>query len=428
MTGGSSLQCLTSADTATRVLQGAGHAITAAVPAYIRHKPGETTIIAYRLLLPGGGQSWAYATWCHHRVRAEAIHNKALSLRPRPSVSGPGLCRLDSHTVLHALPNDARLRRLRWYTTPRKLKRSLESLGRPDDRVSGSASSVEILRYKPERRVVARVDLTTTSRTRRLLVRYTTGSGANHLADVANHLINHGIDTPKPIAQLEEGRVSIDDFVDGRQLRDVSALGLVDASALTELAASVHRLHRTPPLAETPRRSATDELRRCRHGLALLGSWYPAVAHTARATIAELERRLPPATDPSVTLHGDLHTKNILVDHGRVILVDLERVATGPAAIDLGFLAAHASALKLRQPNRAAPVVDQIASVIDAYQTRAGPLPPGSLAWHTAVGLVEQALLVVRHLEPGWPETSLALLAAATDGLRSRAQMSDSAP
>lgn len=401
---------LTDASVATAQLRAAGYDIAVAEPGYVRHKPGETTIVAYRLTRAGDEPTWAYAHICQDERRAAQIYQKAASLRPRPSRLGPGLTRLDAHTVFYAFPNDARLRRLRWYTDPRKIKRSLEKLAGPNGRISGSRTVVDVLRYKPERRVVARVDLATTERNRPLLVRYSTRRQAHHLARVAAHLRSHGINTPAPILQLDGSRVTVDEYIGGSQLRDAIR---DDAVAPADLAGAIGRFHATDPPARVEHRTAAGDLARLIEGLAGLGTWHPELTETARRTVDALQRLLPSPSTRIVTLHGDLHAKNVLVDSARLAFIDLERVAVGPPAIDLGFLRAHTIALGVRQPGWSPRATAHIEAVTECYRWDGGVLSDDDLAWHTAIGLAEQALLVARHLEGRWQTTSAELLELA---------------
>ncbi len=406
---------LTDPTAVTSQLQATDYRIDRAEPTYIRHKPGETTIVAYRLALPDRTDTWSYAHWCEDPARADEIHSKAATLRPRLSPAGPGLSRLGNRTVFYAFPNDARLRRLRWYTDPRKIKRSFESLSGPTDPISGSRTAVEVLRYKPERRVVARVDLATTNRIQRLLVRYTTRRQASHLSCVATHLRAHGIDTPAPVGQLDDDHVTVDEYIDGSQVRDAIRADTIDPAALTAAIAHFH-MASAPPA--TPRRSAAGDLARALEGLTGLSTWYSSLAQPARATANLLRDHLPEPSNDVVLLHGDLHTKNILVSSDQISFIDLERVAIGPAAIDLGLLNAHAIALGIRRPGWSPDAADHARSVADHYQSSVGDLPETELAWHTALGLVEQALLVIRQLETGWRHTSTQLLESAQHQLQ----------
>ncbi len=413
-------------DETTARFRDAGMAVAECEPSYVRHKPGETTIVAFRLTASaedsttnrGENHTWGYAHWSADARRAATIYNKAMSFRPRPSLVGPGLVRLDAHTVVYVFPNDARLRKLRWYSEPRKLKRSLAELTSPGERISARKTSVEVLRYKPERRVVAKVTMATKRRTSKLLLRYSTQTRAKELGAVANHLRSYGVDTPQPIAQLANGHVSIDEFVSGTQLRDiVSRDQLVDGSALAD---ALGRFHSVPPTSTIGKRSAESELARSNGGLCGLRQWEPALASRARNTAAALRRTAPQSRSSDVLLHGDLHAKNILIDGEQMVFVDLERVAMGPVAIDLGYFHAHAIAHAIRTPGESPTAETYAVSTIDSYRTRFAPIADDELGWHTAIGLVDQALLVARHLEPGWRATSAALLDAAVAHLRPR--------
>lgn len=394
----------------TARLRSAGYRVSHAQPAYIRHKLGQTTIIAYRLELCDGTNTWSYAHWCQDPGRADEIHHKALTLRPHPSRAGPGLSRIDNHTIFYAFPNDAQLRRLRWYTEPRKLKRSLEALTGTGGRISGSHTTVDVLRYKPERRAVARVDLATTTGRQPLLVRYSSQRQALRLSHVATHLRAHGIDTPAPLAQLDDDRVNVDEYIEGVQLCDAVRTKTIEPAVI---ASAIARFHATSAPAATPRRTAAGDLSRALHGLAGLSAWDRSLAHPARTTATALRAHLPQTSSNLALLHGDLHSQNVLASDQRISFVDLERVAIGPAAIDLGFLKANAIALGVSQPDWSPHAADHARSVTDLYQSDVAELHSGELAWHTALGLVEHALLVARRLETNWQHASRQLLEAA---------------
>ena len=273
---------------------------------------------------------------------------------------------LDPHTVLYGFPNDARLRRLRWYIDPLKLKRSLADLTEPAERISGRRTSVEVLRYKPERRVVTRVDLATTDGlSRSLLVRYGTRREAARVAAIAAHLRRNEVATPAPIAQLEDNRVAVDQFIEGDQLRDVVRNVGADS---TEFATALVRFHTTPAPGLTEHRSPDTDLEKAIRGLAGLTAWAPSLGGEAAALAECLTAKLPADNGPGMLLHGDLHAKNILVHRGVTSFVDLERVAVGPAAIDLGCFRAHAIALSIRQPGWSPTALAHADAVIDHYQ------------------------------------------------------------
>jgi len=413
---------LLDAEAATITFTDLGLPITIATPNYVRHKQGESTIIAYRFDVSGGGITHGYAHWCARPERADDVFAKAISLRPRDTVLGSGVLRVDKHTVLYALPNDARLRQLRWFTDPRKLKRSMATLAAPGERISARASESEILRYKPERRVVCRVSIgNAQGDTQDVLVRYTTKPHASKLHRVVDLLRERGVAAPAPRAMLEDGRVSIDEFIPGVVLREAIDRRDVEPAAVADAVLRLHHVfasndERAGLAAGLDTRTADDELERIRRGLDGLSSLRPQLAGLSGLVAAALTRTVPDGVAPNTgyaVLHGDLHSKNVMVNEGAVTAIDLERVAFGPAEIDLGFFRAHALARPIRAGVSSfgcGPFTDD---VIDAYCSNGGRLAAAPLAWHTAVGLIDQALLTVRHLEPNADRKGSDLLARA---------------
>jgi aminoglycoside phosphotransferase (APT) family kinase protein len=413
------LRPLIDAAGSTALLVRAGLQVQQAVPTYIRHKPGTGTIVAHRIDLGHGDTTWGYAHWFADPARAEEIWRKAIALHPKPSPAGPGVVRLDPHTVCRLFPNDGALRRLRWWVEPRKLKRSLGSCAEPGRRVSARGTRVQVLRYKPQRRVVLRVDLATGTRRRRLLVRYSARSDRGALSRFARHLHRHGVAVPTPIGQFEGGHVTVDSFVDGTALCSAALAGAaIDAG---EIAAAISRFHGSPPL-EAKRRSPFTDLSSARAGLRTLTSLHPASADVARSIAGALEHTMPEPDDSAVLLHGDLHGDNMLVSPDGVLFVDLERISLGPAAADLGQLLGHATAVESHRAATSASLLDLALAAVDDYRRSGGSVDPGALAWYTAIALTEQAVLSVRRLEPDWATRSIELLEAASAAAPTRAQ------
>ena len=383
-----------------------------ATPLYVRHKPGETTIIAYRFDLADGSSTHGYAHWCNDPARADQVLAKAQTLRPRPSLISNGLDRIDGHTVLYSFPNDARLRRLRWYCDTRKMRRSLASLVDPDDLISRTDTTTGVLRYKPERRVVNHVSLRTNAGAHReLLIRYTTKPHASELSQVARHLRANGISTPKPLAALEDGRVSVDEFIEGQQLQETIATGEANPEAVAN---SVARFHSVGLPARVTARTRSKELGRATGGLSGLAGWRPELAQAASSTAELLRRTQPTACVRPSLLHGDLHSKNVLQTNQGLSFVDLERVSAGDPAIDLGYFLAHGIAQPIRYPELGPASATFAYLVVDHYRQQSNAMSEAVLAWHTAVGLIDQALLVARHLDANWQTTTPRLLDMAS--------------
>lgn len=404
---------------ATQRLLAAGLVIDRAQPDYLRHKAGETSIVSYLFDTPDGGVGRGYVQWCARADRADEIHRKALTLRPRASDVGVPIARVDAHTVFYGFPNDARLRRLRWYSSPRKLKRSLASLTPGGERVSQRASRSTVLKYKPERRLVSKVELVTASgNAQQLLLRYATARNAHRLAATANALAGSGVQTPAPIAQLDDGRVSVDAFIEGVELRTWL---LTNGPVVDDLADSLRAFHATTPPTATPTRTESDDLANAVSGLDALGRLSLGVSDLTRSVATRLAASEPRRRTASL-IHGDLHDKNVMVNGRGVWFIDLERVAVGSPVSDLGRLRAHAISLEVRQPGFSRGALPHAEQVIARYRraSRAAderPIDEAELAWHCAIALVDQALLVTRHVEHNHEHTARVLLEMAIDHL-----------
>lgn len=402
---------------AFEVLRGSGLRVSAAEPTDVRHKADGSALITFRLTLPDARQTWGYVRRCSSTDRAAEIHAKSMGVGVRPSPIEPAIIRLDATSIFYGFPNDTRLRRLRWYTDPRKLKRTLEPLTAPGDHISASRSTVEILRYKPERRVVSRVRLHTARGDRRdLVVRYSIRRQAQLLARIADRLLAYGVITPRPVAQLDRDAVSVVTHVPGPTLETRDGVGLADPS---DLAQAITRFHATPAPAGIARSTPVMVLAHARRTLRQLVERTEVIRPLARRLSERLAETTPGDGALEALLHGDLHVGNLLRDPaGRIVFLDLERVATGPREADFGNLLAHSEASD--RLGHTTTQIDDAEAVVDAYRSSGPPLDDGSLAWHSAIGLVDQAGRVARNLFPDWPTVAHDLLSGACERLERR--------
>ena len=393
------------ADEAIARVRRSGVDVDAMVPTYLRDKPGESLVVGYDLHA-GRARAVGYVRWCADSERAAAEWHKALSIGTVETELGSGVVRVDDRSVLRILPNDARLRSARWYLSPRKLKRSLPDLDGHARSLSGSATSVRLLTYKPERRFVARVDLGYRDGHRLpVVVRYTATPGASRLQATARHLRANGVTTARSMVCIEGGRVAVDELLSGVELRTAAQVVTTRPVLAARVAAAVveqlFALHRVPAQAVMPDRSRGDEV-------AIAGAalrWLCGRGEVDTRLARSLWQRMGVAADRipagvASVIHGDLHDRNVLVDldgDPSAALIDLERVAVGEAALDLGYLAAHGIAGAIRRDDAAAH--SMTASIV-AHTAARESVDAGAVSLYTTTGLVAAALTAARHLEP----------------------------
>jgi hypothetical protein len=202
---------------------------------------------------------------------------------------------------------------------------------------------------------------------------------------------------PRPIAYSERRRTLWLEALDGRRLADTDEHREVDDMRRFGAAVAAFHLLRVPTAPRFDRFSAA----RLNGDAAIIGGIRPDVA-AAAADLAERLRMTAPGDEaPAVCLHGDLHPKNAIDCGGRIALIDVEDVAIGPAAADLGSMLAallYLRAARVMPPARCAALST---AFLDGYAA-VRPLPDRqSLVWHTAAALfVERASRAVTRCRP----------------------------
>lgn len=127
-----------------------------------------------------------------------------------------------------------------------------------------------------------------------------------------------------------------------------------------------------------------------------------------------------------VTLHNDLHLRQVLVKKEQFTFLDLERIGTGDETIDLANLVAQLSIL----PHRPQDGVDQQTAncwreaLLAGWSNAGGEIQERKLAALTVASLLRLAHGAMRHLRPGWRDqldACLGLAHRALSGPRSPA-------
>ena len=136
----------------------------------------------------------------------------------------------------------------------------------------------------------------------------------------------------------------------------------------------------------------------CRAAADLVIGAVPQVAGLIETLARELDRRGCPAA-ASGCLHGDVHPKNALADDSAVGLIDVEEMAWGARAADLGSLLARLCSARALELETAERVHRAAMALLDGYASIA-PLPGmPELRWYLAAAmLVERAQRAVTRL------------------------------
>lgn len=337
-------------------------------------------------------------------ARQAEVESKWSKLRARDTVFGAGMRRVgDGSALLLLFPNDLTLRDLFHVTNADKLKRLLADvpgLVGPTQRVRGRRLRATPMRYKPEHRYVARLDLqlrddaTKDTVSRSVFLRYFAEDRGHSLERIARVLYSSGFDRfPRSIGTMLDGKVHLEDAVDGSLL--VESLR-EDARVAADVGRMIAALHRAAVPADRGGLQARERLRlrsdRAIRSLRRAGLLGPETDSGWLESLARLvDLPSPPSVDP-VILHGDLHVDQVLVEGKGPVLVDFERCALGDPHDDIGNLIAD-----VRSRDDDPRLKGFLRSFLDAYVEDTGELNDRRLAAYTAVAFMERAVMAIRR-------------------------------
>ena len=125
------------------------------------------------------------------------------------------------------------------------------------------------------------------------------------------------------------------------RLVDSAGQGDVQANVVATIGAALAQLHRLPNSLMLSRWTATREATRLRALTSTLGFLVPDISYRAKRLCNRICRQLAVLPNQRQVIHGDFHSKQILVNDNDVRFLDADELAIGPAQLDIGTFIAH---------------------------------------------------------------------------------------
>lgn len=334
------------------------------------------------------------------------------AVRVAPSAVSP-----DGRTVLVAAPDDSLLPGLSRVMDRTSLANKLAGLS-PELAAPAEGVVIHTIRYRPGQRHVLRVDVAA-ARPRRVFVKLDRDdSGARAVrvaaalrAGLAAH--RHHVGVVEPVGYLDQEHAAVWHEVPGPALGEVLSSGSAPAPALWRVGAALRALHDAGQSIVDPtwpEHHAAAEVRATVRAGEIVAGLAPELGSRYRALAGQVLARLPPAPEEAVTAtHGDVKGDNLVIDHGRVVFLDLDRTARADRALDLGKLLAD---LRWRASNSATNDEFRIDALAEGYG------PTDAACWRRArlLAVVFQLKLAARRTlvhEPDWERRMDAAVTAA---------------
>lgn len=405
----------------------AGKTLLSCAVERVKYRPQRNCSISYRLrLLDREGRRFEQLVTARVCSGGDSLrrYQQALARSALRSAAGPSLSHVAAlDMVAFWLPNDAKLGATALLLDDEAMRRDVLpavvaalTAGR-DTLLHHRATLMQLV---PELRLCARVDLQLRAGTATVYAKADIERGGAATLVVMQALydsparVQGRLCMPQPLLWQADTGLHWQTAVAGRVLQEVHAevAPHIAAAVATQLAA----LHATP-VAGLPALGAATLAQQVDDSAALLARVEPAWRQRLQTLAAWLQAGVPAlAEEPHVTLHGDLHLNNILVDGPRLALIDFDSVCSGPAAIELGGWIAdmlYRCALQGSGPRRAAP---SCRAFLASYAQAANqPLVAAPLlAWSAVHALLcKRACRCVANLKPGRYAVVPALLAMA---------------
>jgi tRNA A-37 threonylcarbamoyl transferase component Bud32 len=344
---------------------------------YVRYKPGGTAIVAYRVDL-GETEVDAYAK-AFKRGDGDKCAKLAQNARELPG-GGPGVVILPEALVAVAFyPNDHDLGALRHLEDADAL-RSLLRETLPGQRGLRRAS-VARLRYKPERRYVARVDVD--GKTRAVLKLHER-DGFDRAVRAARVTESCGaVRLPAVLGVSQRNRAMSYEWLPGTALDRAMRNGLAAAK----------------PSALLPE----DEAERVLSAARMLGALLPERASVTRDLASRIVGRLLESSEmPSRPVHGDFSADQVLIGSPGVAMVDLDSLRRGDPASDLGSFGAALWRDALAGTISEDAANEWFQELLRGYRKASERGLDGRLSTHVAARLLRLAPEPFRFRVPDW--------------------------
>ncbi|WOD37002.1 aminoglycoside phosphotransferase family protein [Nodosilinea sp. E11] len=177
-----------------------------------------------------------------------------------------------------------------------------------------------------------------------------------------------GFSVPEPLGVVLDWQMWLQRKVPGIPATDIlpTPAGIPLARSMATLA---RKLHHTA-IPTTQAHTLADELRILHDRLPLVADQHPQWRSRIEIILQHCDTfatTLYPTSQPPTLIHRDFYPDQILVDHHRLWLVDLDLCCQGDPALDIGNFMAHITEQSLRQMGDSAAMDAQVATLRDTF-------------------------------------------------------------
>ena len=387
--------------------------ITDVAAEYVRYKPHTSCLVSYRLATAAG------ETWAYMKAWSDDAAEKADKLRRLPErfeADAPVPSDVAAGVMVAAFPWDRKLPAAPDLGTEMAQTRLLRSLLPGWD-----VANLQVvgLRYKPERRYVARVD--GPDGPVAILKCYDDGAFDRAVGGARAVERDPEFVTAALAGVARRRRVTLGEWLPGEGLDGLIRAGRDPLDVYPKVGAELAALHSSEPLG-WPRRDSYEVPESIHAAVRTIGTVLPQLVGPAQQVADRCVAGLDWAAQGSA-IHGDFSADQVLVDGGTPTLIDFDRATVGLPVEDLGRFVANLWAAEVGGVLSAAQAAERGQAFLDGYADAAavgvdGPELAG-LGVATAAALLQLAQEPFRRRDPAWDEQTQALVERAAQAVAS---------
>lgn len=299
---------------------------------YLRYKPGTNCLVKYRVLSDGGSSQWylkAYSVSDADKLKRVTISSDSEPLAP--------LVSREHLLALYPFPLDGKLKLLPRLFEPNALQQLLNRILYPNTLTNRQVRSIELLQYKPERRLVAKLIMMSGEAV--VLKVYTLQRF--QLANLARRRKLNSSPLLDVVGRSNKHRLLVHRWIEGDNLTQCYHNDHLDPAAFFQSGhylAGFHRHSKTKQVIEKDTQEFITTLERCAIGVTQL---VPEIKNQLTPLLTQLISALQTLESSKTVIHGDCYAKQVLMTPSGVRLIDFDDVCYWFSAYDLGVFIAH---------------------------------------------------------------------------------------
>ncbi len=375
---------------------------------YLRYKPHNSCLAAFAVATGKSEQTFHLVAY-----RADTIDKLAKFARDnqtRDAGCTKPIVLPESATVISPFPYDRDLPALERVST-RKGKTQLLSRLAPEDNRQLFSAAWTVLRYKPGRRFVARLDLDNQPQAVLKLHSAQVYAQARRAAKSLRSL--SGIKTARSIGHSDRHQALLLEWLRGESLANFIAENRLPNDAMLEVGRLLARFS-AQQTTKLPHRSVATEIGEMLRSAEDLSAISPPIKGLLNEVSQSCVAHLSQLPQIATSIHGDCHPEQIVVNNSEIAIIDLDSAAQGHPANDLGNFLAHVQRDVLQKKIHAS-LGDQIAAELTAgYAQESSTLDHHTVQIYLAAGLLRLAHEPFRYRRQNWPEETEQLVRQAS--------------